>query len=67
MQPEDIIKQYEAKINLHRFEEVESLLSENCVCWFSDGSHSGKSEIQRAFEKNWQTLNNDTYWLENIH
>ena len=66
MQPEDIIKQYEAKINLHHFNEVEPLLSDECVIWFADGSYSGKTEIQAAFEKTWQTLNNDAYWLEHI-
>jgi ketosteroid isomerase-like protein len=66
MTPEEILRSYETKINLHRFAEVAPLISDEAVFWFSDGSHKGKREIKCAFEKTWQKLNNDTYWLQNI-
>ncbi len=61
MGPEDILKQYESKINHHRFDDVEPLLSDKSVFWFTDGSYFGKAAIRKVFEQTWQTLDNDTY------
>ncbi len=66
MSPQEILRSYETKINLHRFAEVKSLISDDAVFWFTDGCHKRKNEIKRAFEETWQKLNNDTYWLKNI-
>ncbi len=63
---EDVLKQYETKINLHSFEAVEALISDEVVFWFSDGSFCGKPEINAAFEKTWNLIRNETYWLENL-
>jgi len=60
------MKLYEAKINLHRFDEVEQLISPDAIFWFTDGTYRGIDEIRAAFERTWQKLQNETYWLENI-
>lgn len=39
MTPLDTLKAYEAKINLHDFDEVAPLISGEAVFWFSDGTH----------------------------
>ena len=64
MEPEDVLREYETRINEHRFDAVEPLISDEAVYWFSDGSHSGKAAIRAAFEKTWRAINNDRYWLE---
>jgi len=60
------MKVYEAKINLRRFDEVEPLISREAVFWFTDGTHRGIDEIRAAFERTWQTLQNEVYWLEDL-
>ena len=67
MGPEDTLKQYELKINNHRFSDVEPLISDKAEIWFSDGSYCGKAAIKEAFEQTWQSLNNDTYWLTEVN
>ncbi|MCB9468261.1 MAG: nuclear transport factor 2 family protein [Candidatus Obscuribacterales bacterium] len=66
MGPAEILEQYEAGLNQHRFEAVESLISDRAVFWFTDGVFSGKAAIRAAFESTWQSLNNDTYWLTDL-
>jgi ketosteroid isomerase-like protein len=66
MSASEHMKLYEARINLHRFDEVEPLISPEAVFWFTDGTHRGIDEIRAAFERTWQTLQNEAYWLENL-
>ncbi|HXW72052.1 MAG TPA: nuclear transport factor 2 family protein [Methylocella sp.] len=66
MSASEHMKLYEAKINLRRFDEVEPLLSPKAVFWFTDGTHRGIDEIRAAFERTWQTLQNEVYWLEDL-
>jgi len=64
--PEDVLRQYEDKINLHRFDELVPLISSEATFWFSEGSFSGTSEIRSAFEKTWQAIQDESYWLEDL-
>jgi hypothetical protein len=41
MHPDDVMKRYEATINLHRFDEPLPLIADDAVFWFSAGSHQG--------------------------
>jgi len=66
MSASEHMKLYEAKINLHRFEEVEPLISPEAVFWFTDGTYQGVDEIRAAFERTWRELQGDAYWLENL-
>lgn len=63
--PEDVLRQYEDKINLHRFDELVPLISSEATFWFSDGSHSGEA-IRAAFEQAWQAVRDETYWLDDL-
>jgi len=67
MNPEDHMRLYCEKINLHRFDEVAPLISTEAIFWFTDGAHNGIDAIKAAFEDTWKTLHNDTYWLEDIN
>ena len=66
MQPEDVLKQYETRINLHVFDDLAPLISDEAVFWFSDGSHSGIDEIRAAFEQTWNNIQDEAYWLEGL-
>lgn len=66
MFPEDALKQYENKINLHDFDQLVSLISDDAVFWFNDGSYSGLKEIRAAFESTWLKFPLESYWLEEL-
>ncbi|MBN8950619.1 MULTISPECIES: nuclear transport factor 2 family protein [unclassified Rhizobium] len=66
MNPEDHMRLYAEKINLHRFDAVAPLISADAVFWFTDGTYKGTDAIRAAFEDTWKKLNNDIYWLEDI-
>ncbi|MHC2355572.1 ketosteroid isomerase-like protein [Sinorhizobium meliloti] len=66
MLPEETLKQYEAKINMHDFDELVPLISPNAIFWFNDGSFCGLKQIRQAFEETWQKFPLENYWLENL-
>jgi ketosteroid isomerase-like protein len=66
MSADEFMKLYEAKLNLHRFEDVEDLISPQALFWFNDGAYRGIDEIKAAFERTWKTLPNEIYWLEDL-
>ncbi|KKB12046.1 cag pathogenicity island protein Cag4 [Devosia geojensis] len=63
MTPEDVLAQYEARINRHDFDELVPLISGEAVFWFNDGSLSGLAEIRQAFEATWERFPLEDYWL----
>jgi len=67
MRPGDTLKQYEAKINLHDFDQLVQLISRDAIFWFNDGSYSGLDQIRNAFEATWQRLPLESYWLEDLN
>lgn len=66
MSPQETLRQYEERINRHDFDRLLSLIAFDAIFWFNDGSYSGIDEIRAAFERTWQNLANDTYWLDNV-
>lgn len=62
---EGVLKQYEARINLHRFEDLAPLISDDAVFWFSEGSFTGPEAIRGAFERTW-LIRDETYWLDDL-
>ncbi|MBO9099930.1 MULTISPECIES: YybH family protein [unclassified Rhizobium] len=66
MQPQELMKLYETKVNLRRFDEVAPLISADAVFWFTDGTHCGIDAIRAAFQETWRKLQNETYWLEDV-
>src|SRR5688572_27982964 len=67
MTPQDVLKQYESRINLHQFDAVAPLIAEDAVVWFNDGSFVGHEAIRGAFERTWANLAGETYWLTDLH
>jgi len=66
VRPEDTLKQYESKINLHDFDQLVPLISPDALFWFNDGSYSGLDEIRNAFEATWRKFPLEHYWLDDI-
>lgn len=67
MTPQDLLKQYESRINLHQFDAVAPLIAADAVFWFNDGSFVGHEAIRGAFERTWASLADETYWLTDLH
>jgi ketosteroid isomerase-like protein len=67
MRPEDTLKQYEARINLHDFDQLVPLISPGAIFWFNDGSHVGLDDIRKAFEATWRKFPLEDYWLEGLN
>jgi ketosteroid isomerase-like protein len=64
MTARDTLKAYELAINRHNFDDVQHLIAPDAVFWFSDGTYVGIADIRAAFERTWQALADETYWLD---
>ncbi len=65
-QVHDFMKSYENATNSYNFANVAPLLDDDAVFFFSDATLYGKENIQKAFEKTWENLGNDTYEIRDI-
>lgn len=66
MSARDTLETYRLRINAHDFAQLTTLIAEDAVFWFSDGTHVGLEAVRQAFERTWATLADETYWLEDI-
>lgn len=64
--PEAVMAAYADLINRHDFTLLLPLIAPEARFWFSSGSYQGHEEIRGAFERTWQRLIHETYWLEDL-
>ena len=64
MSAKDVLDAYEDRINRHDFDLLTDLIAPDATFWFSDGTHVGIAAIREAFERTWQALADETYWLD---
>ena len=62
----DFVREYERRTNSHDFAQVSELIDPNAIYWFSDGTHEGIDEIERAFDQTWDTIRNEVYTIEDV-
>src|SRR5262252_2126253 len=63
----DLLSAYVAAANRHDLEAVLALIDDNAVYFFSDGSsHAGKAAIRNAIQRNFESIRNEIYRLENL-
>jgi ketosteroid isomerase-like protein len=68
MSPEEFIPKYEQALSTQQWKHVEPLIHKDACVTFSNGTiHKGKAEAQKAFEKNFSLIKNETYSIENVH
>lgn len=60
------LKQYEAAANSCNFDNVEPLIADNAVFWFTNGTYRGKAEIRKAFEDTWAHITDETYSITDV-
>ncbi|UXN69536.1 nuclear transport factor 2 family protein [Devosia neptuniae] len=64
--PEAVMAAYAELINQHDFELLTSLIDDDATFWFSSGSYHGMESVRAAFERTWQRLSDERYWLEDV-
>ena len=68
MEPEDFIRTYERALATQDWKQVEPLIHDEACVTFSNGSaHKGKPAVQKAFEYNFSSINDETYSMTNVH
>lgn len=66
MTPSEFMLEYERQTNTHDFNNVDEIIADNAVYWFNDGSFHGRNEIRGAFEKTWNSIQDEHYAIENV-
>jgi ketosteroid isomerase-like protein len=66
MNAREILKKYEVEINKNNFDLLIPMISEDCKFWFSSGTFVGHAETRQAFEKTWNMIKDETYWLTDV-
>lgn len=67
MSAQVFIEAYEAALRTQDWGEVAPLISDQAIVVFSDGSiHMGKEAIRSAYERNFATIKNEEYRVENV-
>lgn len=60
------LKHYEHAANSCNFDNVEPLIAEDAVFWFTNGTYVGRRAIRGAFVETWSTIKDETYSLADI-
>jgi ketosteroid isomerase-like protein len=60
------LEKYILATNTHDFANVEKLLDENAVYWFSDKTCVNSEEIKSYFNNSWKMIQEEVYEAENI-
>lgn len=66
MGPRELLAEYEQRLGEHTFDAVQPLIAADAVFWFNDGSYSGLTAIQGAFERTFAAFPLERYWLEDV-
>ncbi|WP_274365078.1 YybH family protein [Paenibacillus thermotolerans] len=66
MSYKEFMQRYEDATNSHSFEEVEKLITDDAVFWFTSSSHKGKAEIRSYFENTWNTIQEEVYTISDV-
>lgn len=67
MTPEEFINCYEEALSTQDWFVVEPLIHHNCVTTFSSGTYRGKSEVEKIFRRNFDSIKSEHYKISNVH
>ena len=68
MTPEQFMRQYEAATCAHDLSAILTLIADDAVYLFSDKtSYLGKAAITKALERNFASIRDETYRIEEMH
>ncbi|WP_209847400.1 YybH family protein [Paenibacillus sediminis] len=60
------LEEYIAATNSHQFSNVQKIVDENAVYWFSNKTCTTINEIREYFENAWNTVQNEVYTATNV-
>jgi ketosteroid isomerase-like protein len=66
MRPQDVISEYKEAIASQDWSNVEKLMHEDVSVTFSTGTHIGKPEVQRAYERNFAAIDSEEYAMDDL-
>ena len=49
------------------WEQVAPLIHVDCVAIFSEGTYTGKAEVESAFRRTFSLIKDEKYWISDIH
>lgn len=64
---DQFITQYENALSTQNWENVKLFIHENCVATFTEGTFIGKLEVEKAFRKTFDLINDEKYKIKNLH
>jgi ketosteroid isomerase-like protein len=60
------LEAYEEAANSRDFEKVAPFIAADASFWFTNGQFSGKTEIQKAFEDTWKSIQDEKYTISDV-
>ncbi|MDP6570730.1 MAG: nuclear transport factor 2 family protein [Candidatus Marinimicrobia bacterium] len=67
MTPEKFLTHYKSVLACQDWNKVSSLIHEDVCVVFSIGTHKGKAEVRKAFEKNFSLIKGEIFSISNVH
>lgn len=68
MDPEQFITTYKAALASQQWQQVEPLIHPDVCVTFSNGTiHKGILQVKDAYERNFDTIKNEDYQVNNVH
>ena len=67
MSPQDLMQEYEKALATQEWSNVEPLMHDDVCVTFSTGTFKGKPEVQKAFENNFATIQDEKYSITHKH
>jgi ketosteroid isomerase-like protein len=64
--PTQILEEYERRLAQHQWSAVADLIHDEAIFIFTEGTFRGKSEIAEAFQRTFQTIQNEQYTISNL-
>jgi ketosteroid isomerase-like protein len=67
MNIEQVLEAYIDATNSHQFDQVEKLLTDDAVYWFTSKTCKGKAQIREYFENTWNLIHDEVYRIDQIN
>jgi ketosteroid isomerase-like protein len=64
--PEDFLAAYEAALAAQEWEQVAPLFHESCTAVFTENTFIGKSQVEQAFRRTFNLIQDETYTISNV-
>lgn len=65
--PEVTLQAYEQRLSHQSWDLVKDLIHDDAVFIFTESTFRGKEEIQKAFEKTFDLIKEEKFWLTNLN